>query len=33
MTVYDDAPNSHVPGLNFFEFLVLALSITDHHGW
>ena len=28
-----DAPNSHVPGINFLEFLVHALSITSHHSW
>ena len=28
-----DASNSHVPDINFLEFLVQALSITSYHGW
>ena len=30
---HNDAPNSHVSGINFLEFLVHALSITSHHSW
>ena len=26
-----NAPNSHVPAINFLEFLVHALSITSHY--
>ena len=31
VTFHHDAPNSHVPGINFLEFLVHALSITSYH--
>ena len=31
--LYPDAPNSQVLGINFFEFLVKVLLITDHHSW
>ena len=30
VTFTNDAPNSHVPGINFLEFLVHALSITSY---
>ena len=33
MNIHHDAPNSHVPGINFLEFLVHALSITSYHSW
>ena len=31
MKIHHDAPNSHVPDINFLEFLLHALSITSHH--
>ena len=31
VTFHHDAPNSHVPGINFFKFLVHARSITSYH--
>ena len=30
MNIHHDAPNSHVPRINFLEFLVHALSITSY---
>ena len=33
ITFHHDAPNIHVPGINFLEFLVGALSITNYHSW
>ena len=33
MTFHHDAPKSLVPGINFLEFLVRALSITSYHRW
>ena len=33
MTFHHDAPNSHVPDINFLEFLAHALSITNHHSF
>ena len=30
MNIHHDAPNSHVPGINFLEFLVHALSRTSY---
>ena len=33
VTFHHDAPNSHVPGINFLEFLVHALSIASYHSW
>ena len=31
MTFHHDAPDIHVPGTDFLEFLVCALSITNYH--
>ena len=31
VTFHHDARDSHIPGLNFLEFLVYALSITSYH--
>ena len=33
MTFNHDPPNSLISGINFLEFLVLALSITNSHRW
>ena len=30
---HHNAPNSHVPGINFLQLLVHALSITSYHSW
>ena len=31
MTFHDDASNSHVPDINFLEFLVDSISLESHH--
>ena len=31
MNFHHNAPNSHVPAINLFEFLVYAFSITSYH--